>query len=105
MAHIEAEDDVEAFVHDVGDGDPIVFLYGWPLSHRMFKHQFHHLPDEGFRCVGIDHRGYGESEEPYGDYGYDRFADDVKAVLGGPDLKGLTLAGFSMGGGIATRYL
>jgi pimeloyl-ACP methyl ester carboxylesterase len=105
MPRIEVEDDVELFVRDMGEGDPIVFLHGWPLSHRMFEYQYHHLLDESFRCIGIDHRGYGESDKPYGGYSYDRFADDVKAVLDELDVEGVTLAGFSMGGGIATHYM
>lgn len=105
MPHIEVEDGVEVFVRDLGEGDPIVFLHGWPLSHRMFEYQYHHLLAEGFRCIGIDHRGYGESDKPYGSYEYDRFADDLKAVLDELDVEGVTLAGFSMGGGIATRYM
>jgi non-heme chloroperoxidase len=105
MPHIEVEDGVEVFVRDLGDGNPIVFLHGWPLSHRMFEYQYHHLLDEGFRCIGIDHRGYGESDKPYGTYDYDRFADDLKVVLDELDVEGVTLAGFSMGGGIATRYM
>ncbi|ELY60005.1 alpha/beta fold hydrolase [Natronococcus jeotgali] len=105
MPHVTVEDDTEVFVRDLGAGDPIVFLHGWPLNHRMFEYQYHRLLDEGFRCVGIDLRGYGKSDKPYGDYGYDRFADDVRAVLDDLDLEGVTLAGFSMGGGIATRYM
>ncbi|WP_306061202.1 alpha/beta fold hydrolase [Natronococcus wangiae] len=105
MPHIEVENGVEVFARDLGDGDPIVFLHGWLLSHRMFEYQYHSLLDEGFRCIGIDHRGYGESDKPYGAYGYDRFADDLKTVLDELRLESVMLAGFSMGGGIATRYM
>lgn len=48
MPHIQVENGVEVFVRDLGDGDPIVFLHGWPLSHRMFEYQFHSLLDAGF---------------------------------------------------------
>lgn len=105
MPHVTVEDDVELFVRDIGEGDPIVFLHGWPLNHRMFEYQFQDLLEEGFRCIGIDLRGYGESAKPYGDYSYDRFADDVRAVLDELDIEGATLAGFSMGGGTATHYM
>ncbi|WP_227380553.1 alpha/beta fold hydrolase [Haladaptatus halobius] len=105
MPHIEVENEVDVFVRDLGAGDPIVFLHGWPLNHRMFEYQFHHLLEEGFRCIGIDLRGYGESDKPYGDYSYDRFADDVRAVLDELAVEGVTLAGFSMGGGTATHYM
>ncbi|MDS0298360.1 alpha/beta hydrolase [Halogeometricum sp. S1BR25-6] len=105
MPHVEVEDGVEVFVRDMGEGDPIVFLHGWPLNHRMFEYQYEPLLEAGFRCIGIDHRGFGDSDKPYDDYGYDRFADDVKAVLDELDVDDATLVGFSMGGGIATRYM
>lgn len=101
---MQAADDTELFVRDVGSGDPIVFVHGWPLNHRMFEYQFGRLPAEGLRCIGIDLRGYGESGKPWGEYDYDTFADDLKAVLDALDLDGVTLAGFSMGGGTVTRY-
>lgn len=105
MPRITVEDDVELFVRDWGEGEPIVFLHGWPVSHRMYEYQFTALVEEGFRCIGVDLRGYGQSDKPWGDYGYDTFADDVHAVLDELDVEGVTLAGFSMGGGIATRYM
>ncbi|RKD97525.1 alpha/beta fold hydrolase [Halopiger aswanensis] len=105
MPYITAEDGADVFVRDLGEGDPIVFLHGWPLNHRMFEYQFTHLLEAGFRCIGIDLRGYGKSAKPYGDYSYDRFADDVRAVLDELAVDGVTLAGFSMGGGTATHYM
>ncbi|WP_248897942.1 alpha/beta fold hydrolase [Haloplanus halobius] len=105
MARIEVDEAVELYVQDIGDGEPIVFVHGWPLSHRMFESQYHHLVDAGFRCIGVDLRGFGESDKPDGDYGYDTFADDLNAVFEALDIDGATLVGFSMGGGVVTRYM
>ncbi len=71
----------------------------------MFEYQFTALVEERFRCIGVDLRGYDQSDKPQGDYSHDTFADDVHAVLDELDVEGVTLAGFSMGGGIATRYM
>lgn len=105
MPRVEADDGTELFVQDWGSGDPIVFVHGWPLNHRMFEHQFTRLAREGYRCLGLDLRGYGRSEKPWSDYDYDRFADDLKAVFEAFDVENATLAGFSMGGGTATHYM
>jgi pimeloyl-ACP methyl ester carboxylesterase len=105
MPSIEADDGTELFVRDWGSGEPIVFVHGWPLNHRMFEYQFTRLAEEGYRCLGLDLRGYGHSQKPRGEYSYDRFADDLKAVFEAFDLDGVTLAGFSMGGGTATHYM
>jgi len=105
VAFIEMDDGVQIHVEDAGTGRPIVFLHGWPVSSRMFEYQFLHLVPKGYRCVGIDLRGFGRSQKPWGDYDYDVFADDVRQVLKALELKDVTLAGFSMGGAIALHYM
>ena len=105
MPRIETDDGTEVFVRDMGSGDPIVFVHGWPLNHRMFEYQYEDLLDAGHRCIGVDLRGYGQSDKPYGEYSYDRFADDLKNVFETLDIEGATLAGFSMGGGTVTHYM
>ncbi|GAB1542265.1 alpha/beta hydrolase [Scytonema sp. NUACC21] len=105
MLYVEVEPGVKVFVNDWGTGTPIVFIHGWPLNHQMFEYQFTQLLKHGYRCIGIDLRGYGKSDKPWGNYNYDVFADDIKKVLETLDLADVTLAGFSMGGAIAIRYM
>lgn len=105
MSYVEVEPGIKIFVQDWGSGKPIVFIHGWPLSHKMFEYQFTQLPKHGYRCIGIDLRGYGQSDKPWGDYNYDVFADDVKKVLDALDLRDVTLAGFSMGGAVTIHYM
>lgn len=105
MSRIQVEEGVELFVQDWGSGIPIVFIHGWPLSHRMFEYQYIQLPREGIRCIGIDLRGYGRSSKPWSEYDFDMFADDLKTILDDLDIDDVTLAGFSMGGGVVTRYM
>lgn len=102
---IEVEPGVKLNVEDVGQGDPVVFLHGWPASSRMFEYQAMLLPRHGLRFVGIDFRGFGKSDAPWEGYGYDRMADDVRAVVDALGLERFTLVGFSMGGAIAARYM
>lgn len=105
MTRVETDDGTELFIRDVGAGDPIVLVHGWPVDHRMFEYQYEGLLDAGYRCLGVDLRGFGKSDKPYGDYSYDRFADDLKSVFEAFDIENATLVGFSMGGGVATHYM
>ncbi len=105
MPYVEVSPGVNVYVEDWGSGKPVFFIHGWPLSHRMFEYQFTQLPKQGYCCVGIDLRGFGKSDKPWGDYNYDIFADDVKLVLEALDLRDVTMAGFSMGGAITMRYM
>ena len=59
----------------------------------------------GYRCIGIDWRGFGKSDKPMSGYNYDRLADDIRAVVDALQLENFTLAGHSTGGAIAIRYI
>ena len=90
---------------DWGTGHPVVLIHGWPLSGAMWEYQAMFLAANGCRVIAYDRRGFGESGKPYAGYDYDTFADDLAALLDGLDLTGVTLVGFSMGGGEVARYL
>jgi non-heme chloroperoxidase len=47
----------------------------------MFEYQFMALHKSGYRCIGIDFRGFGRSDKPWTSYNYDVFADDIKQVI------------------------
>lgn len=98
--------DVSLYVQDTAkSGRPVVFIHGWPLSQQMFEYQFMQLHKKGYRCVGVDLRGFGRSDKPWNNgYNYDTFADDVEGVMTALDLHDAMLVGFSMGGAIAMRY-
>ena len=74
---------MQIFVEDTdpGNGKPVLFLHGWPANHKMFEYQFNQLPKMGFRCIGVDFRGFGESDRPWTGYNYNRMADDIRAVI------------------------
>ena len=101
------EPNVKLYVEDLNpEGDKtILFLHGWPGNHKLFEYQFNQLPKMGYRCIGIDQRGFGKSDKPYTGYDYDRLSDDVLSVVQALKLKDFTLAGHSTGGAIAIRYM
>lgn len=104
---IAVEPGVNLYVEDLNPGGSktIVFLHGWPLSHKQFEYQFDVLPAMGYRCIGIDWRGFGRSDKPIHGYGFDRLADDIRAVVDALQLRDFALAGHSTGGAIAIRYM
>ncbi|MFS0723792.1 alpha/beta fold hydrolase [Paenibacillus sp. 1P07SE] len=106
MGHyIEIEPHVQLYVEDIGSGPAILFIHGWPLNHKMFEYQLTSLAREGYRCIALDLRGFGNSDAPAEGYHYDRLADDVRAVIDHLQLEDITLVGFSVGGAIAVRYM
>jgi non-heme chloroperoxidase len=96
---------VEIHYCDYGQGDPIVLIHGWPLSHASWEYQLAELPLHGKRVIAYDRRGFGQSSKPWNGYDYDTLAGDLNAVLTELDLHNVTLVGFSMGGGEVARYM
>ncbi|MBU3180320.1 alpha/beta fold hydrolase [Clostridium psychrophilum] len=105
--YIKVEPNVKIYVEDLNpEGNKtILFLHGWPGSHKLFEYQFNQLPKMGYRCIGIDQRGFGESDKPFTGYDYNRLSDDVRGVIDALKLHDITLAGHSTGGAIAIRYM
>jgi non-heme chloroperoxidase len=105
--YISVEQNVNIFVEDLdpGHGKPILFLHGWPANHKMFEYQFNQLPKMGYRCIGIDYRGFGKSDRPWKGYSYNRLTDDIRIVIDTLRLENVILVGHSMGGAIAIRYM
>lgn len=113
MPFVKVDDGASIYVEDTANvnrandagGKPVLFIHGWPLSHKMFEYQFMELHKNGYRCIGIDLRGFGRSDKPWTSYDYDLFADDIKQVMTALNLQGVTLVGFSMGGAILMHYV
>ncbi len=69
----------ELFGHE--QAGTIVLAHGWASSLRFWTHQIRGLA-ETFRVVAYDLRGHGRSQAAQGaDYSFDRFGDDLEAVL------------------------
>lgn len=105
--YVEVEKGVRLFVQDLNpEGQTtIVFIHGWPLSHKQFEYQFTILPQYGVRCIGLDWRGFGQSDKPFFGYNFDRLADDLRVVIDAIGIQNFILLGHSTGGAIAARYM
>ena len=88
-----------------GDGQSVVLIHGWPLSHRMWESQVNALTASGYRCITYDRRGFGDSGKAAGGYDYPTFTSDLHDVIQHLQLDRVVLAGFSMGGGEVARYI
>lgn len=103
--YVEVEPGIKLHVTDLGDGQPIVLIHGWPLSDEMYQYQYQYLVRKGFRVIGISLRGFGKSDKPYGKYDFDVFSDDIYVVLHTLKIENAVLGGFSMGGAASIHYV
>ncbi|WP_312640339.1 alpha/beta hydrolase [Hydrogenoanaerobacterium sp.] len=104
---IKVEPNVKIYVNDINPRGrkTILFIHGWPANYKMFEYQYNKLVPLGYRCIGFDMRGFGNSDKPLTGYTYDRLADDLKIVIETLGLRDITLSGHSTGGAVAIRYM
>jgi non-heme chloroperoxidase len=96
---------IDLYFEDLGSGDPVVLLSGWPLDSRSWEPQVHPLLQVGHRVIAYDRRGFGRSSRPSTGYDFDTLAGDLDALLRELDLEDVTLVGFSLGTGELARYI
>jgi non-heme chloroperoxidase len=101
----ENSGNIDLYYEDHGAGRPVILVHGWPLSGASWEKQVPVLLEAGHRVITYDRRGFGDSSRPASGYDYDTFAEDLDKLITKLDLRDITLAGFSMGGGEVARYL
>jgi non-heme chloroperoxidase len=100
-----ARDGVQLYYKDWGKGQPVVFSHGWPLTADAFEDQMFFLAQNGYRCIAMDRRGHGRSQQTWGGNDLDTYADDMADMVEALDLRGAIQVGHSTGGGVVTRYI
>jgi non-heme chloroperoxidase len=105
MPTITTTDGTEIYYKDWGEGQPIVFSHGWPLSADAFEDQMFFLASHGYRVIAHDRRGHGRSSQPWHGNDMDTYADDLAELTAKLDLKEAVHVGHSTGGGEVARYI
>jgi non-heme chloroperoxidase len=105
MSTITTQDGTQLYYKDWGEGQPVVFSHGWPLTADAWESQMLFLASEGYRTIAHDRRGHGRSSHPSGGNELDTYADDLAQLIETLDLRNVVLVGHSTGGGEVTRYI
>ena len=91
---------VKIAYHERGNGLPLVLLMGFGADGTVWeKHAA--VYEQHFRCIILDNRGVGNSDQPVGPYTTRMMADDTVAVMNHAGVDAAFVAGISMGGAIA----
>ncbi|MEN9683433.1 MAG: hypothetical protein RLZZ427_1184 [Pseudomonadota bacterium] len=101
---VQLANGIELDVVDIGprDAAALIFLHGFPESHRTWRHQIAHLAGR-FRCIAPDQRGYRGSSKPSGaeNYAPDKLIGDVFQLADALGVANFTIVGHDWGGAIA----
>lgn len=104
LIRVKLASGIELDVVDTGarDAPVLIFLHGFPESHRTWRHQIAHLSAR-FRCIAPDQRGYRGSSKPQDVESYrpDRLIGDVFQLADALGVDRFTIVGHDWGGAIA----
>jgi pimeloyl-ACP methyl ester carboxylesterase len=108
MKKLRVRDFDMAYV-DRGDGQVLLLVHGFPLSHAMWRFQLDALSDS-FRVIAPDLRSFGESRVDFPDaqsacITMESHADDLAALVDALGIKEpIAFCGLSMGGYVAWQF-
>ncbi|WP_445147231.1 alpha/beta fold hydrolase [Dyella sp. Tek66A03] len=105
MSTITTQDGTQIFYKDWGNGQPVLFSHGWPLTSDAWDSQMLFLGMHGYRVIAHDRRSHGRSAQTWDHNDMDSYADDLAALIEALDLKDIVLVGHSTGGGEIARYV
>src|SRR5262245_28562530 len=84
------------------DGEPVLFVHGWPDSWFSFSRVLPFLPGS-LRTVALDQRGFGDSDHPESGYAIPEMGSDVISFLDALEIERATLVGHSFGSFVARQ--
>ncbi|MDJ0977031.1 MAG: alpha/beta hydrolase [Erythrobacter sp.] len=84
------------------DAPVLIFLHGFPESHRTWRHQIRHFKDR-YRCIAPDQRGYRQSSKPQDVEAYtpNKLIGDIFLLADALGIAQFTIVGHDWGGAIA----
>ncbi|MDZ7320043.1 alpha/beta hydrolase [Kosakonia sacchari] len=102
---LKLKDGTSLFYKDWGEGQPVIFSHGWPLSSDAFEDQMFFLASHGYRVIAHDRRGHGRSSQAWEGNNMSQYADDLAELTNALDIKDAVHIGHSTGGGEVARYI
>jgi len=88
---------------DEGEGDPILFVHGTPMSSYIWRNIMPHVENQG-RVIAPDLIGMGKSDKPNLKYTFDDHFKYLDGFIKKMELKNVTLVVHDWGSGLGLHY-
>jgi pimeloyl-ACP methyl ester carboxylesterase len=100
MSYFADSNGIKIYYQVRGEGEPLILLMGFGADGNVWeKHVTYY--EKHFKCILIDNRGVGKSDQPTGPYTISMMAKDTLAVMNHAEIDQAQVVGISMGGAIA----
>ena len=104
MSYYADSNGTKIFYQTRGEGEPLVLLMGFGADGNVWeKHVTEY--EKHFKCIVLDNRGVGKSDQPKGPYSTNMMAEDTVAVMQHAGVERARVAGISMGGAITQELV
>ena len=91
---------INMYYEQQGEGPPLLLLMGLGAPAARWEEHVKCYA-RYFRCILVDNRGVGRSDQPLGPYTTAMMADDIAGLINELGVDSVHLSGISMGGAIA----
>lgn len=96
---IQVKDGMVSYI-DEGQGNPVIFIHGFPFTKGMWTKQVEALQHK-YRCIAYDVRGHGGTSNTLLEFSISQFAIDLLDFMDALKIEKAVVCGLSMGGYIA----
>ena len=100
----------EHYYYTEGQGDPIVFLHGFPELSYSFRYLMTDLASKGMYCIAPDQRGYGKTtylsakEKYLSEFSVLNLAKDIFSLLESLNIKKINIVGHDFGSYVSCYF-
>ena len=93
---------IKMHYEEKGEGNPLILIMGFGAPGALWELHVNEY-SKHFRCIMIDNRGVGQTDQPSGPYLTSTMADDTAGLMDSLGIEKAKIAGISMGGAISQQ--
>jgi len=93
---------IKMYYEEQGEGEPLILIMGFGAPGALWELHVNEY-SKHFRCIMIDNRGVGQTDQPEGPYSTATMADDTAGLMDSLGIDKARVAGISMGGAISQQ--